>query len=202
MTANEVELKSLKESLQDTQPVGAIISCCRTLDQVIVNIISYQWTIVLFMSVRLACMEKISFLLVESISKCTAVSICILLQFHGPVPWKLVTFNPSLRQIICKVFSLKKSLTLRCSFDNRTILLTISWNTCIMNRKVVVKIFNFPNFAVFARPSRKVVNFVTFVVFARSSRKIINFANFAVFARAIAKNCSFYKFRSRVQFWT
>ncbi|CAH3158897.1 unnamed protein product [Porites lobata] len=33
MTANEVELKSLKESLQDTQPVGAIISCCRTLDQ-------------------------------------------------------------------------------------------------------------------------------------------------------------------------
>ena len=41
MTANEVELKSLKESLQDTQPVGAIISCCCTLDQVIVNI-SYQ----------------------------------------------------------------------------------------------------------------------------------------------------------------
>ena len=41
MTANEVELKSLKESLQDTQPVGAIISSCRTLDQVIVNI-SYQ----------------------------------------------------------------------------------------------------------------------------------------------------------------
>ena len=37
------------------------------------------------MSVRLACMEKISFLLDESISKCTAVSMCILLQFHGPV---------------------------------------------------------------------------------------------------------------------
>ena len=53
------------------------------------------------MSVRLACMEKISFLLDESISKCTAVSICILL--HGPVASKLVTFNPSLRQIICKV---------------------------------------------------------------------------------------------------
>ena len=35
MTANEVELKSLKESLQDTQPVGAIVNCCRTLDQVI-----------------------------------------------------------------------------------------------------------------------------------------------------------------------
>ena len=70
------------------------------------------------MSVRLACMEKISFLLDESISKCTAVSICILLQFHGPVASKLVTFNPSLRQIICKVFALKISLTLRYSFDN------------------------------------------------------------------------------------
>lgn len=35
MTANEIELKSLKESLQDTQPVGAIVNCCRTLDQVI-----------------------------------------------------------------------------------------------------------------------------------------------------------------------
>ena len=34
MTANEIELKSLKESLQDTQPVGAIVTCCRTLDQV------------------------------------------------------------------------------------------------------------------------------------------------------------------------
>ena len=39
MTANEVERKSLKESLQDTQPVGAIISCCRTLDQVIAKIL-------------------------------------------------------------------------------------------------------------------------------------------------------------------
>ena len=70
------------------------------------------------MSVRLASMEKISFLLDESISKCTAVSICILLQFHGPVASKLVTFNPSLRQIICKVFALKISCTLRYSFDN------------------------------------------------------------------------------------
>ncbi|XP_062579158.1 RNA cytidine acetyltransferase-like [Saccostrea cucullata] len=31
--AREVELKDLKESLQDTQPVGAIINCCKTLDQ-------------------------------------------------------------------------------------------------------------------------------------------------------------------------
>jgi len=30
----EIELDSLKESLEDTQPVGAIINCCRTLDQV------------------------------------------------------------------------------------------------------------------------------------------------------------------------
>ena len=34
MTVNEIELKSLKESLQDTQPVGSIVNCCRTLDQV------------------------------------------------------------------------------------------------------------------------------------------------------------------------
>ncbi|KAJ7390490.1 N-acetyltransferase 10 [Desmophyllum pertusum] len=33
MTVTEIELKSLKESLQDTQPVGAIVNCCRTLDQ-------------------------------------------------------------------------------------------------------------------------------------------------------------------------
>ncbi|KAL9955538.1 hypothetical protein ACROYT_G036875 [Oculina patagonica] len=33
MSANEIELKSLKESLQDTQPVGAIVNCCHTLDQ-------------------------------------------------------------------------------------------------------------------------------------------------------------------------
>lgn len=31
--AREVELKELKDSLQDTQPVGAIVNCCRTLDQ-------------------------------------------------------------------------------------------------------------------------------------------------------------------------
>ena len=30
----EVELKELKDSLQDTQPVGAIVNCCKTLDQV------------------------------------------------------------------------------------------------------------------------------------------------------------------------
>lgn len=29
-----IELKSLKESLQDTQPVGVLINCCKTLDQV------------------------------------------------------------------------------------------------------------------------------------------------------------------------
>ncbi|XP_022780081.1 RNA cytidine acetyltransferase-like [Stylophora pistillata] len=33
MNANEIELKSLKESLQDTQPVGGIVNCCHTLDQ-------------------------------------------------------------------------------------------------------------------------------------------------------------------------
>ncbi|XP_068673287.1 RNA cytidine acetyltransferase-like [Montipora foliosa] len=33
MTTNEIELKSLKESLQDTQPVGAVVNCCCTLDQ-------------------------------------------------------------------------------------------------------------------------------------------------------------------------
>ena len=34
MPTREVELKELKDSLQDTQPVGAIVNCCKTLDQV------------------------------------------------------------------------------------------------------------------------------------------------------------------------
>ena len=38
MTANELELKSLKESLQDTQPVGVIVNCCHTLDQVLFSL--------------------------------------------------------------------------------------------------------------------------------------------------------------------
>lgn len=28
------ELKTLKSSLQDTQPVGVLVNCCKTLDQV------------------------------------------------------------------------------------------------------------------------------------------------------------------------
>ena len=38
MTENELELKSLKESLQDTQPVGVIVNCCHTLDQVLFSL--------------------------------------------------------------------------------------------------------------------------------------------------------------------
>ena len=34
LSKEEEELKSLKESLRDTQPLGVIINCCRTLDQV------------------------------------------------------------------------------------------------------------------------------------------------------------------------
>ena len=34
MTKEEVELRGVKDSLQDTQPVGAIINQCKTLDQV------------------------------------------------------------------------------------------------------------------------------------------------------------------------
>lgn len=30
----EQELKDLKESLQDTQPVGVLVDACRTMDQV------------------------------------------------------------------------------------------------------------------------------------------------------------------------
>lgn len=32
--ASEQELADLKESLQDTQPVGVLINCCKTVDQV------------------------------------------------------------------------------------------------------------------------------------------------------------------------
>ena len=34
MTKAEVELRDLKESLEDTQPIGAIVKCTKTLDQV------------------------------------------------------------------------------------------------------------------------------------------------------------------------
>ena len=33
MSPGEIELKSLKESLQDTQPAFSIVNQCRTLDQ-------------------------------------------------------------------------------------------------------------------------------------------------------------------------
>ncbi|XP_036417345.1 RNA cytidine acetyltransferase isoform X2 [Colossoma macropomum] len=33
LSAREQELKDLKESLQDTQPVGVLVDCCRTMDQ-------------------------------------------------------------------------------------------------------------------------------------------------------------------------
>jgi N-acetyltransferase 10 len=31
---NEQELRNLKESLRDTQPVGVLVNCCKTVDQV------------------------------------------------------------------------------------------------------------------------------------------------------------------------
>jgi N-acetyltransferase 10 len=31
---SEQELADLKESLQDTQPVGVLVNCCKTVDQV------------------------------------------------------------------------------------------------------------------------------------------------------------------------
>ena len=33
-SVKEQELSELKQSLEDTQPVGVIVNCCRTLDQV------------------------------------------------------------------------------------------------------------------------------------------------------------------------
>ena len=33
-TVSEIELRELKESLADTPPVGALVKCARTLDQV------------------------------------------------------------------------------------------------------------------------------------------------------------------------
>lgn len=37
-TTEDPQLKSLKESLQDTQPVGVLVNCCKTVDQVITRI--------------------------------------------------------------------------------------------------------------------------------------------------------------------
>lgn len=38
LSPREQELKDLKESLQDTQPVGVLVDCCRTMDQVSIDI--------------------------------------------------------------------------------------------------------------------------------------------------------------------
>ena len=34
VTPEDLELKALKANLQDTQPVGVLINCCKTIDQV------------------------------------------------------------------------------------------------------------------------------------------------------------------------
>ena len=34
ISPREQELRDLKDSLQDTQPVGSLVKCCKTLDQV------------------------------------------------------------------------------------------------------------------------------------------------------------------------
>lgn len=36
---NDQELAALKENMKDTQPVGCLVSCCKTVDQVIKLII-------------------------------------------------------------------------------------------------------------------------------------------------------------------
>ena len=38
MSPQEQELRDLKDSLQDTQPVGSLVKCCKTLDQVFLNL--------------------------------------------------------------------------------------------------------------------------------------------------------------------
>ena len=38
MSPQEQELRDLKDSLQDTQPVGSLVKCCKTLDQVLLNL--------------------------------------------------------------------------------------------------------------------------------------------------------------------
>ena len=40
MEANMKELQALKDGLADTQPVGHLVNCCKTLDQV-----SGEWTL-------------------------------------------------------------------------------------------------------------------------------------------------------------
>lgn len=35
ISPREQELRDLKQSLEDTQPVGSLVKCCKTLDQVI-----------------------------------------------------------------------------------------------------------------------------------------------------------------------
>jgi len=46
-TINDQELSALKENMKETQPVGCLVNCCKTVDQVIKLIIILLLFIVL-----------------------------------------------------------------------------------------------------------------------------------------------------------
>lgn len=41
-SVNDIELAALKENMKDTQPVGCLVNCCKTVDQVIELIMYYN----------------------------------------------------------------------------------------------------------------------------------------------------------------
>lgn len=47
-STNDHELASLKENMKDTQPVGCLVSCCKTVDQVICIYCIIKITVKLF----------------------------------------------------------------------------------------------------------------------------------------------------------
>lgn len=53
---NDQELASLKENMKDTQPVGCLVNCCKTIDQVIYLII--KSIIVRFFSIYCNYLKK------------------------------------------------------------------------------------------------------------------------------------------------
>jgi len=56
---NDQELAALKENMKDTQPVGCLVSCCKTVDQVIK--LTVQFIVVLLVYFKKNCLNSVTF---------------------------------------------------------------------------------------------------------------------------------------------
>lgn len=68
-SSETTELKLLQESLQDTQPVGVLVNCCKTLDQVMQKYYPPVWWCVLSLKTVLVVVILLIFILGKGCSK-------------------------------------------------------------------------------------------------------------------------------------